>query len=101
MRVKLDLGPDTQAKVDTDESGNVVSITLEPRFASASAHTVLAYGASVTDSGAVLDRFSLGVSGASGKIVKKSRTTPVKALVDMSDEERQSQGKLAQARDNE
>lgn len=93
MKVQLDFGPDTKVAVEKDEAGEIVSITLEPKFASRSAQAVLAYGAAVNDHGSVLDRFSLVASGANGKVTKKSRTAPVKALVDMTDEERRASEK--------
>ena len=90
MKVRLDFGPDVDVRVETDGDDNVIGVDITPRFASKSAQAILAYGAASNNQGNVLDRFALVVSGANGKITKKSRTAPVKALVDMTDEERRA-----------
>jgi hypothetical protein len=82
MRVKLDVSPDAEIKVETDEGGNVLSVEFEPFFAKKSGQAVLAYGAVVNDNGVRLDRFSLVVSGATGKVTKTGRAEPVKAAAD-------------------
>ena len=95
MKVRLDFGPDTKVEIETDGDDNVVGLIMEPRFATKSAQAVLAYGAATSEQGTVLDRFSLVASGANGKVTKKSRTAPVKALVDMTDDERRAAEKDA------
>lgn len=91
MKVKLDFGPDVEVTVvEKDEKGNPLSISITPKFAKPSAHAVLAYGAATSDGGEKLDMFSLIVSGAVGKVLKRNRTKPAKALVDMTDAERKA-----------
>lgn len=82
MRVKLDVSPDSDIKVEKDEAGNVLSIEFEPFFGKKNGQAVLAYGAVINDNNVTLDRFSLGVSGATGKVSKSGRAEPVKAAAD-------------------
>lgn len=89
MRVKLDVSPDAEIKVETDQDGNVLSVEFEPFFAKKAGQAVLAYGAVVNDNGVRLDRFSLVVSGSTGKVTKTGRAEPVKAAADaITDDEK-------------
>lgn len=83
MRVKLDVSPDSDIKVEKDEQGNVLSVEFEPFFGRKTAQAVLAYGAAINDNGVVLDRFALTVSGANGKVSKTGRAEPVKSAADL------------------
>ena len=87
MKIKIDFGPDTDVLIEYDEKGEPIALVLTPKFSGRSAKTVVGYGISATDSGKVLDRFALLVSGANGRLIKKNRTSPVKALVDMTEGE--------------
>lgn len=82
MKVKLDVSPDTTITVQEDDEGNVLSVTFEPMFTKKNGHVVLAYCTSSSDRGKLLDRFSLVVSGATGKVSKPGRTEAVVASVD-------------------
>ena len=67
-----------------------LAIVFSPLFAARNGTAVLAYGVATSDSNKTLDRFSLLVSGQNGKVTKKSRTGSVKALCDLTDEERRA-----------
>lgn len=82
MRIKLDVSPDSEIKVEKDEAGNVLSVEFEPFFAKKNGQAVLAYGATINDNNVTLDRFSLVVSGATGKVTKSGRGETVKAAAD-------------------
>lgn len=82
MKVKLDISPDSDIKVETDEAGNVLSVTFEPFFGKRNGQAILTYGAVINDNGVVLDRFALSVSASTGKISKSGRAEPVKAAAD-------------------
>lgn len=82
MKVRLDISPDTEITVEKDESGNVLSILFEPTFAKSTGVAVLAYGVTKTDGGQVVDRFSLNVSGSTGRLGKSSRSAPVTSAID-------------------
>lgn len=88
MRVKLDVSPDSDIKVEKDEAGNVLFVEFEPFFGRKTGQAILAYGAAVNDNGVVLDRFALAVSGANGKVSKTGRAEPVKAAADLITEKR-------------
>lgn len=66
---------------------SVLSIELTPQFAGRADLADLATIEVVNDHGKVLDSSLLKVSGASGKLGRKGRE-PVKAIADMTDEER-------------
>lgn len=82
MRVKLEIGPDTDVKVEQDDTGAVLSIEFNPAFAKRNGSAIIAYGVATSDSNKVLDRFALTVSGTNGKVAKSSRSESVKAAVD-------------------
>jgi len=82
MKIKLDLSPDTEISVEKDDDGNVLSLTLVPSFAKRNGHAVLAYGVATSETGKLLDRFALNVSGGTGKVSKTGRVVAVKAAVD-------------------
>ena len=82
MRVRLDIGPDTDVEIERDNDGNPIAVIFKPLFASRTAAAVLAYGVAKSDAEEVLDRFVLSVSGASGGVSKKNRAHCVTAAVD-------------------
>lgn len=94
MKIKLELGPDVDVKVETDEDGNPIGITLSPVFTKRNGQVVLAFVAATTDGGKQLDRFALTVSGVTGKVSKSDRTEIVKAAVD-EEPKQQAAGKPA------
>lgn len=85
MKIKLEIGPDCDVKVENDDQGNPVAIELTPVFTKKNGQVVVAFGVSKTDGGKQLDRFALSVSGATGKVSKTDRKEPVKAAVDEGD----------------
>ena len=82
MKVKLQIGPDTSVEVEHDANGKPIAIIFTPLFVSSKAKAVVAYGSAETDSGKMVDLFSLSVSGATGKVSKTGRATSVSAAVD-------------------
>lgn len=82
MRVKLDVSPDAEIKVIKDDEDNIISVEFEPFFGKKNGGAVLAYGEVINDNDVCLDRFSLTVSGATGKVSKGGRAEPVKAAAD-------------------
>ena len=92
MKIRLEIGPDTDVEVEEDKDGNIKAIVFKPLFASQKAPATIAYGVTESEQGTVLDRFSLSVSGATGNMKKNSRRETVKAFADLSDTERQTAG---------
>lgn len=91
MKVRLDLSPDADVEIEYAEDGKTpLAIVFNPLFASRNGTAILAYGVAESDTSRTLDRFSLLVSGQNGKVTKKSRTGFVKALCDLTDEERKA-----------
>lgn len=99
MRVRLDVSPESKIEVITDDQERVLAVVFTPLFTGQAKTAVLAYGNAESDHGKSLDQFSLLVSGKTGTVAKKSRTKPVKAVVDMSDEERRNLQAAAEERD--
>lgn len=91
MKVRFDLSPDADVEIEYAEDRKTpLAIVFSPLFATRNGAAVLAYGVAESDTNKILDRFSLLVSGANGKVTKKSRTGAVKATCDLSDEERKA-----------
>lgn len=82
MKVKLEVSPDSDIRVETDAEGNILFIEFEPFFTKKKGSVVLTYGTATNNNGAVLDRFALAVSGSNGRVTKTCRDTPVLAAVD-------------------
>lgn len=86
MKVRLELGRDCSVYSPDD----MTTIIFTPNFLSPKGQCVIGYGEAINDKDEVIDTFDLIVSASTGKVTKKSRTKPVKAFVDMTDEERKA-----------
>lgn len=82
MKVRLDVSPDAEISVVKDDDDNIIAVEFEPFFGKKNGGAVLAYGEVVNDNKVSLDRFSLTVSGATGKVSKTGRAATVKAAAD-------------------
>ncbi len=87
MKVTLEVGPDAEVEVTKDDAGNIVAIEFNPLFAKSRGAAVLAYGVAKNDKGKLLDRFTVSVSGATGKVTKTGRVEPTAAAVDSAADE--------------
>lgn len=88
MKVKLDVSPDAVITCETDDKGNVTSVTFEPMFTKKQGQAVLAYATAKTAGGKTIEEFALVVSGSTGKTSKAGRNQPVRAAVDEGDEKK-------------
>jgi len=88
MKVRVDISPDATMTVIEDGDGNPIAIEFEPLFVGRNSQVTLAYVQVNSDHKAILDRFSLVVSGKTGTITKKSRLITAKAFVDLEDSEK-------------
>jgi hypothetical protein len=77
MKVTIEIGPDVEVTVNETKDGRVLSIEFEPTFNRKQGNSVLCYGEVVNAKGVTLDRFSLTVSGSSGKTSRVGRLTGV------------------------
>ena len=89
MKVQFDITPETDLEIVKDDKGRPVSILFKPLFSSAKGAVTLVHGQVLAEGSQPrsLDRFSLAVSGATGRLVKRDRTGGIVAAADMSPEE--------------
>lgn len=98
MKLRFDLAVDVEPVLVKDSDGKVVAIEFTPQFTRRKGQAVIVHGEATNNKQRVLDRFTLAVSGASGKLLKLDRATTVPAAVDLdADEPKATTGKETDA----
>jgi hypothetical protein len=82
MKVELNVSPEAEIETKQDKEGNIIGIVFNPLFTNSKAPAVLAYGQVTNAQEAVLDTFSLVVSGTTGAVNKRTRNKRVAATAD-------------------
>jgi hypothetical protein len=82
VKIRLEFGVDAE-DIEIEKDGDtIVAVTLTPQFATKAGLAAVATVEATTDKGTIKDRFSLVVSGQTGKVTKKGKSETVAAAVD-------------------